>query len=221
MSKTVVFGKPRLLLWGRQPTTGIGPMGEVVTCLHCRHYLRHDHDLHRLETSAAPARIGSFASVTAGPSCSWLFTIASGHSLLRDQRQRLAVATCRSSEAHGRSSPHARATYSWRTPLSRPSISTAVWHEDVREQCLRHPDRPAGSPDRPGAGRARSDDGAGRRRLVAVRPAHSDWAGAGWCLGPLPAVFLQMSRPPACSKTSRQPARWRRRALPQTSPRPG
>ena len=66
---------------------------------------------------------------------------------------------------------------------------------------LRHPDRPAGSPDRPGAGRARSDHGAGRRRLVAVRPAHSYWAGAGWCLGPLPAVFLQMSRRPAYSKT--------------------
>jgi hypothetical protein len=93
MSKTVVFGKPRLLLWGRQPTTGIGPVGEVVTCLHCRYYLRHDHDLHRLETSAAPAMIGSFASVTAGPSFSWLFTIASGHSLMRDQRRYLAVVT--------------------------------------------------------------------------------------------------------------------------------
>jgi hypothetical protein len=51
----------------------IGSMGEVVICRYC---CRHDHDPHRLETSAAQVRIGSFASVTAGPSFSWLITIA-------------------------------------------------------------------------------------------------------------------------------------------------
>ena len=127
---------------------------------------------------------------------------------------------------HTPSSP-APATCSWRSPSLRPPIHGAGNRQPpfrakvCVSTALRHPDCPAESPDRPAAVRARSDCGAGRRRLVAVRPAHSYWAGAGWCLGPLRAVFLQMSRRPAYSKTSRQPAPWRRRALPQTSHRPG
>ena len=60
----------------RQPTTGIGPMGEAVTS---PTLLRHDHDPHRLETSAAPARIGSFASKRHG----WSLVLLALHHRIR------------------------------------------------------------------------------------------------------------------------------------------
>ena len=194
-------------------TTGIGPVGEVVTC---RRYLRHG-------SRSASARnlggIGSAASrannVTARAVLLvlhhriWQFPLWRNTNPLPSPPAMPVTHTARHRLLRGQPTPGKHRHHNRRG--AKMCVST-VYVLPIAP----HPSR-----YRRGAVRARSDHGAGRLRLVAVRPAHSYWAGAGWCLGPLPAVFLQMSRRPAYSKTSRQPARWRRRALPQTSPRPG
>jgi hypothetical protein len=57
----------------------------------------------RPRSAASPAK-----RVTAGPSCSWLFTAASGHSPSWDKSQRPAVAACHATKAHSTPLPPAR-----------------------------------------------------------------------------------------------------------------